>query len=46
MRIAHAYFLSSYVKDERFTNTAIDALIKKVRSQVGLFSKLLSEDTY
>lgn len=34
VRIAHAYFLGSFLKDERFANAAINALLEKVGSEV------------
>lgn len=38
VRIAHAYFLGSFLKDETFANAAIDALLEKVGSEV-LYTK-------
>lgn len=34
VRIAHAYFFGTFLKDERFANAAIDALLEKVGSAV------------
>jgi len=36
MPIAHAYFLGSFLRDERFANAAIDALLENVGSEVLL----------